>query len=199
MSATGLRSGGCDDDEATVALERLESVAACAAADELRLLSAGRDVDHELNPERLREAQQCWEGRVVLAALEPRDGWLAHSQTPGERGLAESVLGAVGDHLHRDRAGKRRALPLATVLGIGVEVRNEHHLVSRQIGEVHDLGYIKLVMTATWPVLSHSARDGIDVSAIRRRLVLGRCRLRFASPRQLVRGYDKIESLGAAT
>jgi hypothetical protein len=195
VSTTVLRSGGCNDDDATIALERLEGVTARAAADELRLLSAGSDVDHELDPERLREAQQCWEGRVVLAALKPRNGRLAHPYAPGERGLAESVLGAVGNQLYGNGPSKRRALPFATVLGIGVQVGGEHRLVRRQIGEVHEPSYIKLVITDPVP----QSATGIDVSFRWWRLVVGCCRLRFGCTRQFVRGYDKTEPLGAAT
>ena len=86
---------------------------------------------------------ECW---VVLAALQPRDRRLAHPQALGEHRLVETVLGSVGDHLHRDRSRQGSALSLPAVLGVGVQVRDEHLFMGGKIGELHGQGYIKLVM-----------------------------------------------------
>ncbi len=110
-------SGGCNDDGAAVALEGLEGVTTGALTDQLRLVPAGSDVDRKLNTERIGDTQQHWERWVVLPALQPRDGGLTHPQALGQRGLAETVLRAVGDHLHGHGACQGRALPLPTVLG----------------------------------------------------------------------------------
>src|ERR1039457_1471795 len=60
-----VRSGRRDDDRVAVALEGLQGVATGALADQLRLVAAGRDVDRELDAERIGDAQQHREFRVV--------------------------------------------------------------------------------------------------------------------------------------
>jgi hypothetical protein len=100
--AVGATSSCGDDDAAAIAVERLQRIAPRSLPNELRLLAGGDDIDGKLDPECVGEAQERREGRVVLPALEPRDGGLGHLQALCERGLAEAVLGAVGDHLHRD-------------------------------------------------------------------------------------------------
>src|ERR1700689_751621 len=97
-------SGRGDHYGAAVALEGLQGVPLGALADQLRLLSSGGDVDRELDAQRLGDAQEHRERRVVLAALQPRHGGLGHLQALSQRGLAQAVLCPVGDHLYRDRA-----------------------------------------------------------------------------------------------
>jgi hypothetical protein len=73
----------------------------------------------------------------------------------------------------------------------------EHRVVDEQIGEGHDWAISTCNGLRQIGPPSQQPRQGIDVSARRRRFVLAGCRFRSGCPRQLVRRYDKTEPLSA--
>jgi hypothetical protein len=105
----GAVSSRGHDDAAAVAVECLKCVASGALPDELRLLAGGCDVDRQLDPQCVGETQERWEGGVVLAALEARDGGLGHLQALCERGRQEQHERQLAYLEWREHAARRLA------------------------------------------------------------------------------------------